>query len=106
MCSVGDSDPEPDTDPQDPHVFGPPGSRSGSISQRGTDPDQADPEFDPDLDLLGRGTDPRIRIRTKMTRRIPNTAYLKLIFFVHIVALCGQAAATIIMKHENRLLGG
>ena len=28
LCSVGD----PDPDPQDPHVFGPPGS--GSISQR------------------------------------------------------------------------
>jgi hypothetical protein len=29
---VGDLDPEPDPDPQDPHVFGTPGS--GSISQR------------------------------------------------------------------------
>ncbi len=62
---------------------------------RGTDPADPDP--------LGRDTDPRIRIRTKVTR-IPNTAYVKLIFFVHIVALCGQEAAKIIMKHENRLL--
>jgi hypothetical protein len=30
LSSVGDPDPKPD--PQDPHVFGPPGS--GSISQR------------------------------------------------------------------------
>jgi hypothetical protein len=30
--SVADSDPNPD--PPDPHVFGPPGSGSGSISQR------------------------------------------------------------------------
>jgi hypothetical protein len=30
--SVGDPDPEPDPYPQDPHVFGPPGSES--ISQR------------------------------------------------------------------------
>jgi hypothetical protein len=30
-CSVGDPDQEPDPDPHDPHVFGPPGS--GSISQ-------------------------------------------------------------------------
>jgi hypothetical protein len=32
--SVGVPDPEPDPDPQDPHVCGPPGSGSGSISQR------------------------------------------------------------------------
>jgi len=32
--SVGDPDPEPDPDLQDPHIFGPPGSGSGSISQR------------------------------------------------------------------------
>jgi hypothetical protein len=32
-CSVGDPDPEPDPDPQGPHVYGPPGSRSGSINQ-------------------------------------------------------------------------
>jgi hypothetical protein len=70
---------------------------------RGTDPDPADPELDPDPDLLGRGTDPRTRIRTKLT---PHTAYVKLIFFEHIVALCGQEAAKIIMKHENRLLAG
>jgi hypothetical protein len=30
LISVG----EPDPDPQDPHVFGPPESGSGSISQR------------------------------------------------------------------------
>ncbi len=30
-----DPDPEPDSqDPQDPHVFGPPGYGTGSISQR------------------------------------------------------------------------
>ncbi len=28
------ADPNPDLDPPDPHVFGPPGSGSGSISQR------------------------------------------------------------------------
>jgi hypothetical protein len=28
------ADPDPDPDPSDPHVFGPPGSGSGSISQR------------------------------------------------------------------------
>jgi hypothetical protein len=70
---------------------------------RGTDRDPADLELDPDPEA-------EVRIRasgsvpTKVTR-IPNTAYVKLTFFVHIVALCGQAAATIIMKHENRLLG-
>jgi hypothetical protein len=32
--SVAETDPNPDPDPQDPHVFGPPGSGSGSISQR------------------------------------------------------------------------
>jgi hypothetical protein len=34
--SVADPDPNPDPypDPPDPHVFGPPGSGSGSISQR------------------------------------------------------------------------
>ncbi len=32
ICSVADSVGDPD--PQDPHVFGPPGSGSGSISQR------------------------------------------------------------------------
>ncbi len=32
LTSVGDPDQEPDSDPKDPHVFGPPGS--GSISQR------------------------------------------------------------------------
>ncbi len=34
--SVADPDPKPDQDPPDPRVlaFGPPGSRSGSISQR------------------------------------------------------------------------
>jgi hypothetical protein len=31
VTSVGDPDPEPDLDP---HVFGPPGSGAGSISQR------------------------------------------------------------------------
>ncbi len=66
---------------------------------RGTDRDPADPELDPDP--WGIGTGPLIRIRTKMTQ-IPNTATVKLIFFVHIVALCGQEAAKIIMKHENR----
>ncbi len=34
LTSVGDPDPEPDADPQDPHVSGPPGSGSGSICQR------------------------------------------------------------------------
>jgi hypothetical protein len=29
-----DLDPNPDPDPPDPHVFGPPGSGSGTISQR------------------------------------------------------------------------
>ncbi len=62
---------------------------------RGTYPDPADPELDPDPDPLGRGTAPRVRIRTKVTR-----------ILVPIVALCGQAAAKIIMKHENRLLAG
>jgi hypothetical protein len=32
--SVPDSVADPDPDPPDPHVFGPPGSGSGSISQR------------------------------------------------------------------------
>ncbi len=30
--SVPESDPNPDPDPPDPHVFGPPVSRSGSIN--------------------------------------------------------------------------
>jgi hypothetical protein len=34
---------------------------------------KSDPEFDPDQDPLVRGTDLRIRIRTKMSL-IPNTA--------------------------------
>jgi hypothetical protein len=96
MCSGGDPD------PQDPHVVGPPGSRSGSISQRyGSGSGRSGVGSG----SRGRGTDPRIRIRTKMTR-IPNTACVKLIFFVHIAALCGQAAAKIIMKCKNRLLAG
>jgi hypothetical protein len=33
-CSVPDPDPNPDPDPLDPRVFEPPGSGSGSISQR------------------------------------------------------------------------
>jgi hypothetical protein len=33
---------------------------------------ESDPELDPDQDPLVRGTDPGIRIRTKMSR-IPNT---------------------------------
>ncbi len=32
--SVADPDPNPDLDPPDPHVFSPPGSASGSTSQR------------------------------------------------------------------------
>ncbi len=32
--SVADPDPNEDPDPSDPYVFGPPGSESGSISQR------------------------------------------------------------------------
>jgi hypothetical protein len=32
--SVADPDPNPDPDPPDPHVFGHPGSGSGSIGQR------------------------------------------------------------------------
>ncbi len=32
--SVADPEPNPDRDPPDPHVFGPPESGSGSISQR------------------------------------------------------------------------
>ncbi len=32
FCSVGDPDPDPDL--QDPHVFGPPASGSGTINQR------------------------------------------------------------------------
>ncbi len=32
--SVADTDPNPDPDPSDPYDFGPPWSRSGSISQR------------------------------------------------------------------------
>jgi hypothetical protein len=32
LTSVADPDPNPD--PPDPHVFGPPGSRSGSICER------------------------------------------------------------------------
>jgi hypothetical protein len=32
--SVADPDPNPDQDPPDPHVFVPPGSGAGSISQR------------------------------------------------------------------------
>ncbi len=32
--SVGDPYLEPNPDPQDPHVFGPPGSETGSSSQR------------------------------------------------------------------------
>jgi hypothetical protein len=34
QCSVADPDPNLDPDPPDPLVFGPPGSGSGSISQR------------------------------------------------------------------------
>jgi hypothetical protein len=34
VSSVADPDPNPDPDPPDPHVFGPPGSVSGSTSQR------------------------------------------------------------------------
>ncbi len=34
---------------------------------------ESDPELDSDPDPLVRGTDPRIRIRNKMSR-IPNTA--------------------------------
>jgi hypothetical protein len=92
------ADPELDPDPADPEF-------DSDLADPELDPVPADPELDPYPDPLGRGTDPRIRIRTKVTR-IPNTAYVKLIFFVHIVALCGQEAAKIIMKHENRLLAG
>jgi hypothetical protein len=38
---------DPDTDPPDPHVFRPRGSRSGSISQRDMEPDP-NPAPDPD----------------------------------------------------------
>jgi hypothetical protein len=34
FCSVAYPDPNPDPDPSDPYVFGPPGTGSGSISQR------------------------------------------------------------------------
>jgi len=34
FSSVADPDPNPDPDPPDPHVLGPPGSVSGSTSQR------------------------------------------------------------------------
>jgi hypothetical protein len=34
LRSVGDLDPEPDLDPQDPHVFGPPGSGSFPFSHK------------------------------------------------------------------------
>jgi len=44
--SVGDPDPEPVPDPQDPHVFGPPGS--GSTSQS-PDPVPARPSFSHNL---------------------------------------------------------
>jgi hypothetical protein len=64
-----------DPDPQDPHVFGPAGSGSGSISQRygsGSFPflinvlSRLKNACNPDLDLLVRGTDPGIH--TKMPR--------------------------------------
>jgi hypothetical protein len=42
------ADPDPNADPN-PHVFGPPGSGSGSVSQR-SDPDPAlDPDSDPSI---------------------------------------------------------
>jgi hypothetical protein len=41
------ADPYPNPDPPDPHVFGPPGNRSGSI--RGMDPD---PVPDPDPSII------------------------------------------------------
>jgi hypothetical protein len=59
--SVGDLDPEHDPDPEDPHVFGPPG--------------------------LVEGTDTGIRIRTKISRirntgkRVNMLQYLDAIFF-------------------------
>jgi hypothetical protein len=34
MLKSSVSDPDPNPDPPDPQAFGPPGSRSGSISQR------------------------------------------------------------------------
>ncbi len=45
-----------------------------------TEERESDPELDPDLDPLVRGTDPGIRIRTKMSR-IPNTGFLFLFLF-------------------------
>jgi hypothetical protein len=62
VISVRDLEP----DPQDPLVFGPSGSGLFSKSHRRK-------ESDPDPDSLLRTTDPRIRIRTKMSR-ISNTA--------------------------------
>ncbi len=46
-----------------------------------TEERESDPELDPDLDPLVRGTDPGIRIRTKMSRGIPNTGFLFLFLF-------------------------
>jgi hypothetical protein len=53
LNSTSVADPDPNQDPSDPHVFGPPGSGSGSISQRyGTmDPD-SDPVLDPDPSII------------------------------------------------------
>jgi hypothetical protein len=50
-----------------------------------TEDRESDPELDPDLDPLVRGTDPGIRIRTKMSR-IPNTGFF--VFFVFYKYLC------------------
>ncbi len=76
LLSVGDPD------SQVPHVFGPPGS--GSFSQRygfgsgsGSGPF---PFLIKDPDPLVRGTDPRIRIRTKMSR-IPYTVFTCINFY-------------------------
>ncbi len=48
-----------------------------------TEERESDPELDPDLDPLVRGTDPGIRIRTKMSR-IPNTGFFFFFFFTNI----------------------
>jgi hypothetical protein len=46
------------------------------VLKPGQCPQEPDPEPDPELDLLVRGTDPRIQIRIKMSR-ICNTSYEK-----------------------------
>jgi hypothetical protein len=65
LCSsVADPDPNQDPDPPDPRVFGPPGSRSGSISQSYG----SNPGLDPSIIKVNdESRRIRIRIHTKMS---------------------------------------